>query len=95
VVEIIHGQEVRDPYRWLEDGAAPEVREWVAAQNAYARSVLDSLPGRAEIAARLAEAVDRGALGPSVPRGHYRFFSRRAPGADQAALFVAADGGPE
>jgi prolyl oligopeptidase len=95
VVELIHGEEVGDPYRWLEDEAAPEVREWVAAQNAYARSVLDSLPGRPEIATRLAEAVDRGALGPSVPRGHYRFFSRRAAGADQAALFVAEEGTPE
>ena len=40
VVETIHGVRVSDPYRWLEDGEAPAVRRWVAAQNAYARSVL-------------------------------------------------------
>jgi prolyl oligopeptidase len=95
VVEVVHGVAVHDPYRWLENGPAREVREWVAAQNAYARATLDSLPGRPAIAARLAEAVDRGALGPSVPRGRHRFFSRRAAGADQAALFVAEDGAPE
>jgi prolyl oligopeptidase len=88
-VEVLHGVEVRDPYRWLEDAAAEEVRRWVEEQNVYARSVLDGLPGREEIRRRLAEAVDRGALGASVPRGRWRFFARRSPGADQAALFAA------
>jgi prolyl oligopeptidase len=30
-VETLHGQEVHDPYRWLEDGGTPEVRAWDAA----------------------------------------------------------------
>ena len=25
IVETLHGREVRDPYRWIEDGASPEV----------------------------------------------------------------------
>ena len=29
VVEKLHGVEVHDPYRWLEDGASPEVQAWV------------------------------------------------------------------
>ncbi len=94
VVEVIHGVEVHDPYRWLEDGQAPAVREWSAAQNRYTRSVLDELPGREAVRARLAQAVDRGALGASIPRGRYRFFSRRDPGRDQAALHVAEGGAP-
>ena len=35
--EILHGVEVPDPYRWLEDGAAPETRAWLSAQQEYAR----------------------------------------------------------
>jgi prolyl oligopeptidase len=95
VTEILHGVEVRDPYRWLEDESAPDVRAWTAAQGTYARSVLDALPGREAIAARLAEALDCGALGGTAPRGRRRFFARRTAGMDQAALYVADGDGME
>ncbi len=44
---------VRDDYRWLENAADPEVKQWVAAENALTRNVLDSVPGRAEIGRRI------------------------------------------
>jgi len=34
VVEDLFGERLPDPYRWLEDGASPETRDWTAAQNA-------------------------------------------------------------
>jgi prolyl oligopeptidase len=88
VVEVLHGVAVHDPYRWLEDESASEVQEWVARQQAYARAYLDALPERPAIEARLRQAMDVGTLGPSRPRGRYRFFLRRAAGADQACLWV-------
>jgi prolyl oligopeptidase len=92
VVEILHGIEVRDPYRWLEDGSDPQVQRWVAAQNAHARAFLDALPGRAAIQRRIAQAMACGLLGGSVPRGRHRFFCRRREAMTQPALYVA---GPE
>jgi prolyl oligopeptidase len=91
---VLHGVPVHDPYRWLEGAGSEEVSDWVSAQNAHARSLLDALPGRAGIGRRLAEAVDRGALGASLPRGRYRLFARRSPGAEQAALHVAVGDDP-
>ena len=32
VTETLHGLEVSDPYRWLEDQDSPETREWIDAQ---------------------------------------------------------------
>src|SRR5215472_1060821 len=94
VVDVLHGVEVRDPYRWLENGDDLEVRAWVSAQNAYTRSVLDGLPERAAIEARIRQALDVGALGGTEPRGGRRLFTRRDPGMDQPVLMVTEGDGP-
>ena len=44
VVDEYHGVKVSDDYRWLEDGKSPDVVAWTAAQDKYARSLLDPLP---------------------------------------------------
>jgi len=33
VVDIIHGKEIKDPYRWLENYEDPKVIEWLEKQN--------------------------------------------------------------
>jgi len=53
-METYHGEKVQDDYQWLEDWHDPAVRAWSDAQNAYARAVLDALPGRQQIRDRLA-----------------------------------------
>src|SRR5437763_1445023 len=88
VVETVHGVEVHDPYRWLEDGSSARTRGWVEAQTAHARAALDRLPGRPALERRLREALDSGTLGVTVPRGRWRFFTRRDAAMDQIALYV-------
>ncbi len=53
VKETIHGVEIVDPYRWLEDQQSEETRNWVAAENAYTHSLLDGLPIRPKAYQRL------------------------------------------
>jgi len=37
VVDVLHGERVADPYRWLEDLGGSETRAWVAAEDAVTR----------------------------------------------------------
>ena len=60
VVETHWGVEVKDPYRYLENDADPEVLAWFRGQAAYAEGVLAALPDRRALFERLLE-LDRGA----------------------------------
>lgn len=92
VVDKLHGFEVRDPYRWLEDGDSAEVKRWTAAQNQHLRAELDKVPGRGWIEDRLWQWHETGSLGAPVVRGkgkHARlFYTRRAGKQNQPVLFV-------
>lgn len=52
VVEEIHGTQVADPYRWLEQIDSRRATDWVKAQNRLARDSLKRIPGRETIARR-------------------------------------------
>ena len=95
VAETLHGITVRDPYRWLEDPGSERVRDWVQAQQAHSRAFLDEMPERDAVRERLAEALDCGSLGVRVPRGDFRFFTRRGAGMEQVALYVESADGAE
>ncbi|HSC78421.1 MAG TPA: hypothetical protein VLB32_07645, partial [Candidatus Acidoferrales bacterium] len=57
VKETLHGAELVDPYRWLEDQWSPETRSWIEAQNKYTDSVIGHLPGREGLEKRLTELL--------------------------------------
>lgn len=96
VVDTIHGVEVRDPYRWLEDGESAEVKRWTAAQNQHLRTELDQVPGRAWIEDRLWQWHETGSLGAPVVRGegkHERLFYTRRAGKQNQPVLLVRDGG--
>ena len=49
VIDTYHSVRVADPYRWLENPQAPEVEQWVAAQDSRTRTYFDGLAQRAPI----------------------------------------------
>jgi prolyl oligopeptidase len=77
VVDVLHGREVPDPYRWLEDVDDPRTVAWRQAQDALCREVLDALPGRDRLAARLGELLRTGAVGVPAVRAGTAFWTRR------------------
>jgi prolyl oligopeptidase len=77
LVEILHGEEIADPYRWLEDGDSPETRHWTDRQNALTEAYLAAVPGRKRIQDRLDQLLSIGVLSVPTPvRGRY-FYLRR------------------
>ena len=88
VKETLHGVEVTDPYRWLEDQEAAETRAWIAAQNAYSDSVLSELPGVAGLKQRLTPLLKTDFTGTPVERGGRYFFSKRLADQEQSILYV-------
>jgi prolyl oligopeptidase len=91
VVDTYFGTAVVDPYRWMETpiDQNPEFRRWLEAQNAYTRQVLDRLPERAALRARLAELADIVTTVPEVNLAGPRwFYLKTQPGEQIAKLYV-------
>jgi prolyl oligopeptidase len=86
--ETLHGVEIADPYRWLEDDESAEVRVWTDAQNAHTRAALDAVQGRASLRAEMERALRTGALQAPEPRGKRLFYTRRDPQQNQPVLYV-------
>ncbi|HZC63888.1 MAG TPA: prolyl oligopeptidase family serine peptidase [Streptosporangiaceae bacterium] len=95
LAEDLHGQRVPDPYRWLEDAASADTREWLAVQDTLWAAAEAGLPGRSRLAARLQELMAAGYVGAPAWRGPRQFFMRRQPGQEHGALLTAAPGEPE
>jgi prolyl oligopeptidase len=88
VVDVLHGVEVADPYRWLEDPASDETVRWSEAQDQLVRTYLDGRPGRDALEARLQELLAAGLASVPALRGERAFFMRRGAGQEHAVLVV-------
>jgi prolyl oligopeptidase len=85
--DLLHGEEIADPYRWLEDGESAETRRWTERQNAFTEAYLGAFPGRLRIRSRLDELLAIGVLSVPTPvRGHY-FYLRRDGRQNQPVLY--------
>jgi prolyl oligopeptidase len=75
--DLLFGQEVLDPYRWLENGNEPAVAAWMDAQNQLTRAFLDSLPQRPRLIERFKELYYLDAIGAPTVMGGRWFYKRR------------------
>lgn len=87
VVDVLHGVEFTDDYRWLEDQEAPETRQWIADQNAYAETVVGESPLRDRIRARMRELIDRDDVGSPRTAGDYEYFTMRRAGEEAPVIY--------
>ena len=87
-VDDYHGVRVEDPYRWMEDLDAPELAQWIAAENRLTQAWLADAPGRASIKARLTALYDYERFGIPEAHGGRTFFLRNDGLQNQSPLYV-------
>src|SRR5712671_3761756 len=93
VTETLWGRKVTDNYRYMET-LDPSTIEWMEAQSAYTRSILDAIPRRAALEAKIATFT--GSFGFTqgyVNYGGRAFYEERTPGSDNFDLVVADKAG--
>ncbi len=89
-VDVLHGVQVPDPYRWLEEDVrkSAEVRGWVEAENKLTSDYLARIPQRDAIRKRLTELWNYEKLSAPVKYGGRYFFTRNDGLQNQSVLFV-------
>jgi prolyl oligopeptidase len=93
VTDSYFGETVTDPYRWMENDRDPEWLPYLRSQNAHARGVLEALPQRGELLARIQALSGDAAMPARLQRAGGRlFFQQRPAGANNFKLFMRAHG---
>lgn len=87
VSDTLHGVQVKDPYRWLEEEKSPEVQAWMRAQDALTRQELARIPGREALARRFRELFYTESISTPVRRGHRYFYTRTHKDREKAVLY--------
>ncbi|MBV1916836.1 MAG: prolyl oligopeptidase family serine peptidase [Sphingomonadaceae bacterium] len=90
LVETIFGEDVADPYRWLEEDVrnAPEVADWVERQNAVTHRYLEHLPQRDWFEGRIREMLNYERFGLPEKAGRRYFYERNSGLLNQSQLFM-------
>jgi prolyl oligopeptidase len=97
VTEVLHGIEITDPYRWLEDQNSPRTRKWLEEQAAYTRAYFAAIPDRERIRVRVRDLLAlKEVISEPWNVGDRYFFLKRQEDREQPVI-VMRDGlfGPE
>lgn len=92
IVDEMHGLQVADPYRWLEDRADARTVEWMGAQSALLAAERETWSAREGFAQRVEQLLGAGTISPPYWRGERYFFTRRDPGQQFPVLYVHESG---
>lgn len=73
-IDTYFGENIKDPYRWLEDDMSEETGAWVKSQNEVTFGYLDNIPYRKELKNRLEKMWNYEKLGAPFTEGDYTYF---------------------
>ena len=73
-IDTYFGNQVRDPYRWLEDDRSKETESWVKEQNKVTFGYLKQIPFRNDLKNRLEKLWNYEKLGAPFKEGDFTYF---------------------
>ncbi|WP_228236556.1 prolyl oligopeptidase family serine peptidase [Allomuricauda sp. M10] len=94
-VDTYFGNEVQDPYRWLEDDRSAETEAWVKQQNAATFGYLDKIPFREDLKKRLEKLWNYEKIGSPFKEGDYTYYYKNNGLQNQYVVYCKKGDGKE
>ena len=88
VTDNLHGTEIADPYRWLEDAKSPQTRGWIASQMKYTESYLSQVKIRPQIVDDLTKLQRVDVYSVPAEYGGKFFFEKRLADENQSSIYM-------
>jgi len=83
-----HGQQIEDPYGWLEDDRHELTMQWVKRQNAVTENYLNHISSREKIKKRLTELWNYNKQSAPYKKGNFYFCYRNDGLQNQSVLYI-------
>uniref|UniRef100_A0A1J3DV43 Prolyl endopeptidase n=1 Tax=Noccaea caerulescens TaxID=107243 RepID=A0A1J3DV43_NOCCA len=91
VVEDYHGVKIGDPYRWLEDPDAEEVKEFVQNQVKLTDSVLEKCEAKEKLRQNITKLIDHPRYDSLLRRGNKYFYFHNTGLQAQSVMYMQDD----
>ena len=91
-IDNYFGNEVADPYRWLEDDRSSNTEDWVKSQNKVTQGYLDHIPYRDQIKERMTKLWNYEKYSSPTRHGDYEYFYKNDGLQNQYVLFRQKEG---
>lgn len=88
VVDTLHGVEVEDLYRWLEDPHSPATRKWIEQQCAYTESYFDCIGNREFVRPQVAALLEMESISDVWEADGNVFYLKRRTCEEQPAIMM-------
>ncbi|MDK2771838.1 MAG: prolyl oligopeptidase family serine peptidase [Flavobacterium sp.] len=94
-VDTYFGEQIKDPYRWLEDDRSAETEAWVKAENEVTFGYLNKIPFRSKIKERMEKLWNYEKISAPFVEGKFTYFYKNDGLQNQSVLYRKNESGKE
>ena len=94
-LDTYFGEQIQDPYRWLEDDRSAETEAWVKAQNEVTFGYLEKILFRKELKERMEKLWNYEKISAPFKEGNYTYFYKNDGLQNQSVLYRKNEAGKE